>query len=461
MRFKVLIAEDESRMREVISMLLSDLPFQFVEARDGKEAIDLFDNETFSLVITDIKLPKVNGMEILRHVKERDSELPVIVITAYGSIENAVEAIHLGAFDYVTKPFKEDRLRACVEKALRISQLTSEVRHLRKEIEGRYNFGNIIGNSPGICGVLRQAGDVAATDATVLITGESGTGKELLSKALHFNSNRATGPFLPVNCAAIPATLLEAELFGYEAGAFTGATRRQKGKFEQANGGTLFLDEIGDIALDVQAKLLRVLESHRFQRLGGDNTIEADIRIIAATNQKLENLVSAKSFREDLYYRINVFPLHIPPLRNRREDIGPLAKYFIRQFSTEFGRKTPRLSGKALALLVEHPWKGNIRELRNVIERALILCKEDQITTRHLVLQTRSELGLDDMDLEKMVNLMIDKGSVDIVDLESRFVRRAMHLADNNVSKAARMLGISRPTMRYRLEKYKFEDAEG
>ena len=226
-------------------------------------------------------------------------------------------------------------------------------------------------------------------------------------------------------------------------------------------GGPCFLDEIGDIALDVQAKLLRVLESHRFQRLGGDNTIEADIRIIAATNQKLENLVSAKSFREDLYYRINVFPLHIPPLRNRREDIGPLAKYFIRQFSTEFGRKTPRLSGKALALLVEHPWKGNIRELRNVIERALILCKEDQITTRHLVLQTRSELGLDDMDLEKMVNLMIDKGSVDIVDLESRFVRRAMHLADNNVSKAARMLGISRPTMRYRLEKYKFEDAEG
>ena len=461
MRLKVLIAEDESRMREVVSMLLSDLALHFIEARDGQEAIDLLDNDTFSLVITDIKLPKVGGMEILRHVKEVDSELPVIVITAYGSIENAVEAIHLGAFDYVTKPFKEDRLRACVEKALRISRLTSEVRNLRKEIEGKYNFGNIIGNSTGICEVLRQAGNVAGTDTTVLITGESGTGKELLSRALHFNSKRAAGPFLPVNCAAIPSALLEAELFGYESGAFTGATRRQKGKFEQASGGTVFLDEIGDIAVDVQAKLLRVLESHSFQRLGGDKIIDANIRIIAATNQKLETLVSAKSFREDLYYRINVFPLHIPPLRDRREDIRLLANYFIRQFSTEFGRKTPKLSEKALALLVDHPWKGNIRELRNVIERALILSKENQITTRHLVLQTGDGFRLNEMDLDKVVNLMIDKGPVDIVDLESRFVRRAMQLADNNVSKAARMLGISRPTMRYRLEKYKIEEPEG
>ncbi len=461
MRLKVLIAEDESRMREVVSMLLSDFALHFIEARDGHEAIDLLDNDTFSLVITDIKLPKVGGMEILRHVKEVDSELPVIVITAYGSIENAVEAIHLGAFDYVTKPFKEDRLRACVEKALRISRLTSEVRNLRKEIEGKYNFGNIIGNSTGICEVLRQAGNVAGTDTTVLITGESGTGKELLSRALHFNSKRAAGPFLPVNCAAIPSALLEAELFGYESGAFTGATRRQKGKFEQASGGTVFLDEIGDIAVDVQAKLLRVLESHSFQRLGGDKTIDANIRIIAATNQELETLVSAKTFREDLYYRINVFPLHIPPLRDRREDIGLLANYFIRQFSTEFGRKTPKLSEKALALLVDHPWKGNIRELRNVIERALILSKENQITTRHLVLQTGDGFRLNEMDLDKVVNLMIDKGPVDIVDLESRFVRRAMQLADNNVSKAARMLGISRPTMRYRLEKYRIEEPEG
>ena len=454
MRHKILIAEDESRMREVIAMLLSDLPLDFVEAGNGSDAIDLFDNDTFSLVITDIKLPKVNGMDILRHVKESDSELPVIVITAFGSIENAVEAIHLGAFDYVTKPFKEDRLRDCVQKALRISRLTSEVRHLRKEIEGRYDFKNIIGNSAQICDVLEQAGKVAATDTTVLVTGESGTGKELMSKALHFNSTRAAGPFLPVNCAAIPAPLLEAELFGYEEGAFTGATRRQKGKFEQASGGTLFLDEIGDMAVDVQAKLLRVLESRTFQRLGGTKIITADIRVIAATNQNLEKRVAQKSFRQDLYYRINVFPLHIPPLRERREDIGLLANAFIRDFSTAFGRRTPRLSDKALAILENHSWQGNIRELKNVIERALILCKNDQITTRHLILQSSSELRLEEMDLDNMVTLLISSGGFDIVDLETRFVQRAMQLAQNNVSRAARLLNLSRPTLRYRLEKY-------
>ena len=461
MRHKVLIAEDEPRMREVIAMLLSDLPLDFVEAQNGNEAIDLFDNDTFSLVITDIKLPKVNGMTILRHVKAVDSELPVIVITAFGSIENAVEAIHLGAFDYVTKPFKEDRLRDCVQKALHISRLTAEVRHLRKEIEGKYNFGNIIGNSAQICDVLQQAGNVAGTDTTVLITGESGTGKELLSKALHFNSARAAGPFLPVNCAAIPAQLLEAELFGYEEGAFTGATRRQKGKFEQASGGTLFLDEIGDMAIDVQAKLLRVLESKNFQRLGGTKTITTNIRVIAATNQNLERQVSRKSFRQDLYYRINVFPLNIPPLRERQEDIGPLANAFIRDFSTAFGRRaTPRLSNKALSLLEKHTWQGNIRELKNVIERALILCKDDQITTQHLILQSSSELRLDDLDLDNMVNLMIGNGGFDIVDLETRFVRRAMQLSKNNVSKAARLLGLTRPTLRYRLEKYRIGIAE-
>jgi len=460
MRHKVLMAEDESRMREVIAMLLSDLPLEFIEAKNGQEALDLLDNDTFSLVITDIKLPKVNGMDLLRRVKELDSELPVIVITAFGSIENAVEAIHLGAFDYVTKPFKEDRLRDCVQKALRISRLTSEVRHLRKEIEGKYNFSNIIGNSAQICEVLQQAGRVASTDATVLVTGESGTGKELLSRALHFNSARAAGPFLPVNCAAIPAPLLEAELFGYEEGAFTGAARRHKGKFEQASGGTLFLDEIGDMPMDVQVKLLRVLESCSFQRLGGSKTIDADIRLIAATNQNLEKLVREKSFREDLYYRINVFPVHIPPLRERREDIAPLANAFLQDFSTAFGRKTPKLSEKTVELLEGHIWKGNIRELKNVIERALILCKDDQITTRHLILQSSSDLWLDEMDMDKMVGLMIESGAFDIIDLETRLLRRAMQLAGNNVSKAARMLGLSRPTLRYRLEKYKLGAAE-
>jgi len=408
MRFKVLIAEDEIRMRQVITMQLSDLPLQFVETGDGREAIDLFDNDTFSLAITDIKLPKVNGMELLQHIKERDSELPVIVITAFGSIENAVEAIRLGAFDYVTKPFKEERLRACVEKALHISRLTTEVRHLRKEIEGKYNFDNIIGNSSEICDVLRLAGEVAKTDATVLVTGESGTGKELLSRAIHFNSPRSTGPFLPVNSAAIPTTLLEAELFGYEAGAFTGALRRQKGKFELASGGTLFLDEIGDIEPEIQAKLLRALEDRTFQRLGSEKILDADIRIIAATNSKLEDLVAAGTFREDLYYRVNVFPLQMPALREHREDIGLLCDYFIKDFSGALGRKAPKLSDKARSILTDHPWKGNVRELKNVIERAMILCKGDQITVTHLILQESAEQRLGRMPLDNIVRLFID-----------------------------------------------------
>jgi len=455
MRFKVLIAEDEIRMRQVITMQLSDLPLQFVETGDGREAIDLFDNDTFSLAITDIKLPKVNGMELLQHIKERDSELPVIVITAFGSIENAVEAIRLGAFDYVTKPFKEERLRACVEKALHISRLTTEVRHLRKEIEGKYNFDNIIGNSSEICDVLRLAGEVAKTDATVLVTGESGTGKELLSRAIHFNSPRSTGPFLPVNSAAIPTTLLEAELFGYEAGAFTGALRRQKGKFELASGGTLFLDEIGDIEPEIQAKLLRALEDRTFQRLGSEKILDADIRIIAATNSKLEDLVAAGTFREDLYYRVNVFPLQMPALREHREDIGLLCDYFIKDFSGALGRKAPKLSDKARSILTDHPWKGNVRELKNVIERAMILCKGDQITVTHLILQESAEQRLGRMPLDNIVRLFIDNGGIDIVDLETRLVRQAMKISDNNVSKAARLLGLSRPTLRYRLEKYR------
>ena len=300
-------------MREVIVMLLSDLDLQIFEAADGAEALEIFERETIHMVITDLKLPKKSGMEVLEYVKEKKQEVPVIVITAFGSIDNAVDAIRLGAFDYVTKPFKEERLRSCVQKAMQISLLTSEIKYLRQEIEGRYNFNNIVGNSTQICEIMRLAGEVSRTDTTVLITGESGTGKELLSRATHINSTRSNGPFLPVNCAAIPSALLEAELFGYERGAFTGAHQLKKGKFELASGGTLFLDEIGDMEPEVQAKLLRVLESRHFERLGGDKSIHADVRIIAATNKDLRKMVGERSFREDLYYRINVFPIRIPP----------------------------------------------------------------------------------------------------------------------------------------------------
>ncbi len=450
---RVLIVEDEARMRRVITMLLSDLPLEFVEAADGHQAVEAFESDRFDLVITDLKLPNSNGMAVLSHIKERAPELPVIVITAFGSIDNAVSAIQQGAFDYVTKPFKEERLLECVKKALHISRLTSELRYLRQEIENKYKFDNIIGNSPQICEVLRLAGEVARTDTTVLITGESGTGKELLSRAIHYNSHRAGGPFLPVNCAAIPATLLEAELFGYEKGAFTGAERQQKGKFELASGGTLFLDEIGDMGPEVQAKLLRVLEGQSFERLGGSRAIQADVRVVAATNRNLKKMVEEKQFRHDLYYRIHVFPIHIPPLRERRDDTVLLANSFIQRFSQAFGRKTAQLTPSALKTLKEHHWSGNIRELKNVIERAMILCKEDQISSRHLILHESPEAHLDEMTMDQIAAFLIGENGIDLEDLENRLVRMAMVTAKQNVSKAARLLRLTRPTLRYRLER--------
>ena len=450
---RVLIVEDEARMRRVITMLLSDLALEFVEAEDGQQAIDAFEADRFDLVVTDLKLPTASGMAVLAHIKERAPELPVVVITAFGSIDNAVAAIQQGAFDYVTKPFKEERLIACVKKALHISRLTSELRHLRQEIEDKYKFDNIIGDSPQICEVLKLAGEVARTDTSVLITGESGTGKELLSRAIHYNSHRAGGPFLPVNCAAIPATLLEAELFGYEKGAFTGAERQQKGKFELASGGTLFLDEIGDMGLEVQAKLLRVLEGQCFERLGGTRAIQSDVRIVAATNRNLKKMVEEKQFRNDLYYRIHVFPISIPPLRERRQDIALLTNCFIQRFSHAFGRKTAQLTPPALKKLKSHQWSGNIRELKNVIERAMILCKEDQITTRHLFLHESPEAHLDEMSMDQIAGFLIGENGIDLEDLENRLVRTAMAIARQNVSRAARLLRMTRPTLRYRLER--------
>lgn len=449
----LLIIEDEARMREVIKMLLSDMPLTIFEACDGQQAIDIFGSESIQMVVTDLKLPKVGGMDVLRHIKERRPEVPVIIITAFGSIDNAVEAIHQGAFDYVTKPFTEDKLRSCIKKAMQISKLTSEVKYLRNEIEGKYTFDNIVGNSKAICRILELAGEVSHTDTTVLITGESGTGKELLSRATHINSSRSKERFLPVNCAAIPSALLEAELFGYERGAFTGAQQRKKGKFEQVSGGTLFLDEIGDMALDVQSKFLRVLESKNFERLGGTKTIQTDVRIIAATNKDLEKMVQERTFREDLYYRISVFPIRIPPLRERRDDIPLLSHYFIREFSTAFGRRPQAMSDKVIEMLYDHPWKGNIRELRNVLERAMILAKGEKITARHVILHESHGKPLGELNMEEVVALLIRDHRVGLEELERTYIQYAMEASNNNVSKAARLLGLSRATLRYRLDK--------
>lgn len=449
----LLLVEDEARMREVIKMLLSDMELNIFEACDGEEAINTFSNETIHIVITDLKLPKISGMEVLKHIKNAKPEIPIIVITAFGSIDNAVEAIHEGAFDYVTKPFTEDKLHSSVKKAQQISRLTTEVKYLRRVIEGKYTFDNIIGDSSEICEILRMAGEVSHRDTTVLITGESGTGKELLSRATHLNSPRSKHPFLPVNCAAIPSALLEAELFGHEKGAFTGAHQQKKGKFELASGGTIFFDEIGDMELDVQAKFLRVLESKSFERLGGNKTIQADVRIIAATNKDLEKMVQEKSFREDLYYRISVFPIRIPPLRERRDDIPLLSQHFIGEFSTAFGRRPPTMTDKVMEMLYNHTWKGNIRELRNVLERAMILTKGDKITAQHVILHESQGKPLGELNLTQVVELLMRDHRVGLEDLEKTYIQYAMEVAGNNVSKAARLLGLSRATLRYRLDK--------
>ncbi len=453
---KILIVEDETRMRKLLTMLLSDLPVNFAEASDGKEAWEIFNSEGADLVITDLKLPGIHGMELLKMINEKDSEIPIIVITAYGSIENAVEAIRAGAFDYITKPFEEERIRVCVTKALRMVRLLSEVRNLRKEIESRHDFKNIIGDSAAMCHVLKLAGDVSQTDTTVLITGESGTGKELLSKAIHFNSNRASGPFVAVNCATIPTTLLEAEMFGYEKGAFTGAVTRKPGKFELASGGTLFLDEIGDMHIDMQAKLLRVLEEQEFERLGGTRSVKVDIRLIAATNKDLAQMVNQGKFREDLYYRINVFPINIPPLRERQEDIPLLACHFVKLLGEAMGKRNLKFTDEAMAFLKKQRWPGNVRELKNVIERAMILCQGEKITRRHLIINETSHLvSSRDMDLTRLSEFLLEQGALDLDGLEQEIIKAALKKANKNVSKAARLLGLSRATLRYRLEKYR------
>jgi DNA-binding NtrC family response regulator len=441
-------------MRQVVAMMLSDLDAQIFEAADGVEALALFERETIHLILTDLKLPRLGGMEVLDQIKARAPETPVIIMTAYGSIDNAIEAIRHGAFDYVTKPFKEERLRSCVHKALRISRLTSEVRYLREEVEGRYAFANIIGASPRLRESMRLAGEVSRTDTTVLLSGESGTGKELFSRAIHINSPRASGPFLPVNCAAIPSGLLEAELFGHERGAFTGAVQRKKGRFELASGGTLFLDEISDMELGVQAKLLRVIESRQFERLGGDKSIRADVRLIAATNRDLARMVEEGRFREDLYYRINVFPIRLPPLRDRREDIEPLCEFFLRDFGRAFGRKTPTLAARALDKLCGHPWRGNVRELRNVLERAVILAgDEQQIASRHIILDQTQEAAIGSVSLEQVLAKAIRERGINLEEIERACIRQAMACSGDNVSRAARRLGLSRATLRYRLER--------
>jgi len=450
---KILVADDEKNMLWALTNVLSKQGFKTFTARDGEEAIHQFKKHLPDVVLLDLKMPKKNGIEVLKKIKKINDSIPVIMITAHGNIETAIEAMKLGAFDYVQKPFEMEEINVLIKKALKIRDLTMEVELLRDELS-RISRGNqIIGESPQIKEVMDLVNRVAKSNATVLILGESGTGKELVANAIHYNSDRKNKPFVKVNCGALPENLLESELFGHEKGAFTGAISRKIGRFERAHGGSIFLDEIGEMSFSTQVKLLRVLQEKQIERVGSTEVIDVDVRIIAATNKDLKRLVEEGRFREDLYYRLNVIPIKIPPLRERKQDIPLLVKYFLQKYSLETGRRGMTISDSALDKLKTYSWPGNIRELQNVIERAVILSPGREITEDQLppeIVKRDRQVELDEFKLPK--------NGVNLNDLEKSLIKQALDMTNDNQTEAARLLGITRHTLIYRMEKYGLKD---
>lgn len=451
---RILIAEDEERLRRLLQMLLSTQGYELTLAADGAEALDYFTAGHYDLLITDLRMPKLDGLSLLKKVKEQSETTPVIVITAFGSIENAVEAMQLGAIDYVTKPFEEAKLNVAIERALSFGRILGENQNLRQQVEEKLNLGNMVAEAPAMKRVLECVRAVANSNANVLVYGESGTGKELVTRAIHESGQRKHGPFVAINCAAIPDNLLESELFGHEKGSFTGATDRKIGKFEQADGGSLFLDEIGEMDISIQAKLLRAIELQEFQRVGGNQTIKSDLRFIAATNKDLRVSVKEGKFREDLFFRINVFPVYLPPLRDRREDIIPLARFFLRKFALEMGRKATDIERKAQDQLLENNWPGNVRELQNTIERAVIMMQGSVLTEEDLAfISGAPHFGGGGM-FGGGDAFSIPPVGFNLEEHEKSLLVQALERTGQNKSKAAKLLGISRATLRYRLEKF-------
>jgi len=442
----ILLIDDDDSLRRVMEFSLTEAGHTVQTAASGEDGLRLFEKGNFDAVITDITMPGMSGMEVLAKVRQRVPTIPVIIITAYGTIESAVEAMKQGAFDYITKPFNRDELRLTLEKAIKMRRLEKENVELRAEVTDRYSFESIICSSEKMKEVLDLAGRVAASDASLLITGESGTGKELLAKGVHFNSRRANGPFVAVNCAAIPEALIESELFGHVKGSFTGAVRDKEGKFELADGGTLFLDEIGDLRIDLQAKILRALQEREVDRIGGGKPVSVDVRVIAATNKDIERAVKDGTFREDLYYRLNVITLFIPPLRDRKEDIPVLSGHFLKKFNTE---ADVRMDASALSVLTAYGWPGNVRELENVIERASVLKRGLLITREELPEKLKKEK----MGVEGII-LNIPEQGISLEELEKKLIIKALEKHKGNQTRAAEFLGITRPTLIYRMEKF-------
>lgn len=466
---RILVADDEESMRWVLSKALRKKGYTVDLAADGNEALRQVREQSYDLAIVDIKMPGMTGLDFLDKAREVRSDLLVVVMTAEASMKNAVEAMKRGAYDYITKPFDLEVVDAIIEKVSRARDVSSQVSLLKQELKDRYQVEkNIIGNSPAMREVYKTIGKVAVSDVTVLIQGESGTGKELVARAIHFNSSRLGKPFVAINCAAIPKDLLESELFGSERGAFTGATERKTGKFEQANHGTIFLDEIGDMPLDLQAKILRVLQEQEITRIGGSQNIQVDVRVVAATNQELLEKVRNREFREDLFYRLNVVPIHLVPLRERREDIQPLVEYFLTRACAELETPAKQCSSDAMELLCNHSWPGNVRELENTIKRAVILSGDPLLTsadfggmserqeTIHAIPQEQSLEAIVEAKLRSSMNGIekLDKG--DIYDrvleqVERPLIRYTLEKTRGNQVRAADILGINRNTLRKKI----------
>jgi len=447
---RILVVDDEPLMREFISETLRRRKYEVKIATDGAHALEQLDSWTADLVISDIKMPKMNGMELLDKLTRTYPATDVIMITAYGTVDDAVKAIKKGAYDYIQKPFTAEELAIKVNKVLEFRGLSEENRFLRKELGGRFSFNQIVGVSPRMLKVFEAMDMVIESKATVLIQGDSGTGKELVARAIHVNGPRKNGPFIKINCAAMPETLMESELFGHEKGAFTGAIKTTDGRFIQAHSGTLLLDEISEMSQQMQAKLLRVLQEKEFERVGGKETIKVDVRIIATTNRDLKEAIKKGDFREDLYYRLNVFPIQMPKLVERKGDIPLLIDHFVKKFSNEYNRDIHGVQEAAIEQLMRYHWPGNVRELENKIERAVILCDEPMVGLKHLFFEEQGAVA--------PLPPIMEVGAKTLRDIEKNVILKTLQENENNRTRTAETLGISIRTLRNKLREYRNEN---
>jgi two-component system, NtrC family, response regulator AtoC len=457
---QILVVDDEVNMRKVIKAMLIQDGYEVHDARDGEAALTILDEHHIDIVITDLKMPKIDGMNLLRQVTAR-TDIPVVMITAHGTVDTAVEALKLGAFDYITKPFERNELQQIIRKAAMTSELNNKEASIERDKTGRFRM---IGVSKPMERIFEVVDRVADTPSTVLITGESGTGKELIARALHENSSRKDAPYIRVNCAAIPPTLIESELFGYEKGAFTGAGASKPGRFELADDGTLFLDEIGEISMEMQVKLLRAIQEGEFERVGAITTSKVDVRLVTATNQDLKQRIQEGLFRDDLFYRLNVVHIHLPPLSERREDILPLVEHFLAKYNQRFGKQVASLDEEALKVVTAYGWPGNIRELENVVERCVLFCDGSRIGLCDLppeLQEIERQQTLNDIEAStelKPENGLKNQIKAVTANLERKLINKALEQTGRNVTRAAQLLKISRKSLQTKMKELGLRD---